>query len=76
MLWANNNQISEAMTMNDKCPQCDAYGIFGYRDKQSGELTWFCAAHRFGQDWADARRDNERPLRHNPSNPTWEGWQQ
>ena len=39
------------------CPQCDQPGIFGYRDKNTGEMTWYCATHRLGEYWADARRD-------------------
>jgi hypothetical protein len=39
------------------CPQCDQPGIFGYRDKNTGEMTWYCTTHRLGQYWADARRD-------------------
>jgi hypothetical protein len=39
------------------CPKCDQRGVFGYRNKETGELTWYCATHRLGQYWADARRD-------------------
>jgi hypothetical protein len=39
------------------CPQCDQPGIFGYRDKNTGEMTWYCTTHWLGQYWADARRD-------------------
>jgi hypothetical protein len=39
------------------CPQCDQPGIFGYRDKNTGEMTWYCTTHRLGQYWGDARRD-------------------
>lgn len=31
---------------NDTCPQCNQPGLFGYRDKQTGEMTWYCTAHR------------------------------
>jgi hypothetical protein len=34
---------------NETCPHCAERGIFGYRDKQSGEMTWYCAKHRLGQ---------------------------
>jgi hypothetical protein len=43
--------------MNALCPQCNQRGVFGYRDKETGSMTWYCAAHRLGQHWADARRD-------------------
>jgi hypothetical protein len=39
------------------CPQCDQPGIFGYRDKNTAEMTWYCTTHRLGQYWADAPRD-------------------
>jgi hypothetical protein len=52
---------------NDICPHCAERGVFGYRDKQTGEMTWYCTAHRLGQFWADARRDVS------PAIPT-EGW--
>jgi superfamily I DNA and RNA helicase len=45
------------------CPQCDQPGIFGYRDKNTGEMTWYCTPHRLGQAWADARRDQSTSLR-------------
>jgi hypothetical protein len=57
--------------MNDLCPQCDQLGVFGYRDKETGEMTWYCAAHRLGQYWADARRDGKQVA---PTSPDWEGW--
>jgi hypothetical protein len=40
------------------CPQCDQPGIFGYRDKNTGEMTWYCTTHRLDQYWADARGDH------------------
>jgi hypothetical protein len=43
--------------MNELCQRCDQRGIFGYRNKETGDMTWYCAAHRLGQYWADARRD-------------------
>jgi hypothetical protein len=43
--------------MDGTCPQCGRWGLFGYRSKQSGELIWYCADHRLGQYYADARRD-------------------
>jgi hypothetical protein len=43
--------------MTITCPQCDQPGVFGYRNKESGAMTWYCTAHRLGQYWADARRD-------------------
>ena len=55
---------------NDTCPQCNQPGLFGYRDKQTGEMTWYCAAHRLGQFWADAPRGAARFA----SDPDWEGW--
>jgi hypothetical protein len=41
----------------DTCPKCGLWGLFGYRNKQSGELNWYCADHRLGRYYADARRD-------------------
>jgi hypothetical protein len=52
------------------CPQCDQPGIFGYRDKETGEMTWYCTAHRLGQYWADARRGEGNQC----NQPSWEGW--
>ena len=37
-----------------RCPQCGAFGEFGYRDVY-GAMHWFCARHRLAQFWADAR---------------------
>src|SRR4029077_16529634 len=37
-----------------RCSQCGAAGEFGYRDVY-GVMRWFCARHRLGQFWADAR---------------------
>ena len=45
------------------CQQCDQPGIFGYRDKNTGEMTWYCTTHQLGQYWADARRDQSTNLR-------------
>jgi hypothetical protein len=42
---------------NEICPHCAERGVFGYRDKQTDALTWFCTAHRLGKYYADARRD-------------------
>jgi hypothetical protein len=44
------------------CLQCDQPGIFGYRDKNTGEMAWYCTTHQLGQDWADARRDQRRSI--------------
>jgi hypothetical protein len=33
---------------------CGSAGEFGYRDKVSGEMTWYCVQHRLAQWWADA----------------------
>jgi hypothetical protein len=49
------------------CPQCDQPGIFGYRNKNTGEMTWYCTTHRLGQYWADARRDQSTSPR--PDDP-------
>jgi hypothetical protein len=38
-----------------RCPTCGGAAEFGYRNKQTGELDWYCVAHRLGQFWADAR---------------------
>jgi hypothetical protein len=42
------------------CPQCGVEGVFGYRNKEGG-LIWYCADHRLGRFWADARRDVVEP---------------
>jgi hypothetical protein len=55
---------------DDKCACCAERGVFGYRDKQTGEIAWYCAKHRLGQYWADARRG--KPVN---SSPAWEGWE-
>jgi hypothetical protein len=44
------------MNDNETCPQCDQRGVFGYKNP-SGGMTWFCANHRLGRFYADARRD-------------------
>jgi uncharacterized protein (DUF3820 family) len=36
------------------CRKCGGPARFGYRDKASGELRWYCAKHRLAQSWADA----------------------
>ena len=56
--------------MSETCPQCDRPGIFGYRDKQTGEMTWCCTDHRLNQFYADARRANAQAA----SEPSWPGW--
>lgn len=38
------------------CAQCGGEGVFGYRNTD-GDLIWYCADHRLGRFWADARRD-------------------
>jgi superfamily I DNA and RNA helicase len=50
------------------CPRCDQPGIFGYRDNNTGEMTWYCTTHRLSQDWADARRDQSTSPR--PDHPS------
>jgi hypothetical protein len=42
------------------CPQCGVDGVFGYLNKD-GDLIWYCADHRLGRFWADARRDVVEP---------------
>jgi len=41
--------------MEGTCPHCGRWGLFGYR--KSGVMVWYCADHRLGQYYADARRD-------------------
>ena len=41
-----------------RCPQCGVEGVFGYRNKD-GDLIWYCAEHRLGRCYADARRDGK-----------------
>jgi uncharacterized protein (DUF3820 family) len=36
------------------CCTCGGPARFGYRDKASGEMRWYCAEHRLAQRWADA----------------------
>jgi hypothetical protein len=57
------------MTTDDKC-HCGRRAEFGYRNKESGAMTWCCAAHRLGQYYADARKGDSG----NPSSFVWEGW--
>jgi hypothetical protein len=58
-------------TENDTCPHCTERGMFGYRDKATGAMTWYCAAHRLGQYWADARRSEPVAA----SSLIWDGWE-
>jgi hypothetical protein len=46
-------QPSESTTLY-ACPQCGVDGVFGYL-KKDGDLIWYCADHRLGRFWADAR---------------------
>ena len=55
---------------NGACPRCAERGIFGYRDQATGDLTWYCAKHRVGQYWADARSGDAVIA----TSPAWEGW--
>jgi uncharacterized protein (DUF3820 family) len=36
------------------CCTCGGPAHFGYRDKASGEMRWYCAEHRLAKSWADA----------------------
>jgi uncharacterized protein (DUF3820 family) len=36
------------------CCTCGGPAHFGYRDKASGKMRWYCAEHRLAQWWADA----------------------
>ena len=38
-----------------RCEECSAEARFGYRSS-TGDMHWFCAAHRLAKNWADARR--------------------
>ena len=40
------------------CEVCgfDDTELFGYRNRVTGSWRWFCAAHRIGRWYADARR--------------------
>src|SRR5262249_3745872 len=49
----------------------DQPGIFGYRDKNTGGMTWYCTTHRLGQHWADALRDQGTSPR--PDHPSSAG---
>jgi hypothetical protein len=48
--------IAQGLDQVPRCPTCGADGEFGYRNKGTGGWTWYCAAHRLGEFWADARR--------------------
>jgi uncharacterized protein (DUF3820 family) len=37
-----------------ECRTCGDPARFGYTDRASGEMRWYCAKHRLGQRWADA----------------------
>jgi hypothetical protein len=50
-------QFDREDAMSTTCPICNGEGAFGYRNKETGRMTWYCAAHRLAQHWADARRD-------------------
>jgi len=39
------------------CCKCGDSARFGYHDKASGELRWYCAKHRLAQSWADATKE-------------------
>jgi hypothetical protein len=41
------------------CATCGQEAHFGYRDKESGQLVWFCARHRLATWWTDARRSQK-----------------
>jgi hypothetical protein len=59
------------MTKNDACPKCNQSAVFGYRNKDTGEMAWYCTEHRLGQFWADARRGPQKSI----MSEDWEGWQ-
>jgi len=40
----------------EACATCGQEAHFGYLDKESRQLAWFCARHRLATWWADARR--------------------
>jgi hypothetical protein len=37
---------------------CGGFGYFGYRNPDNS-MTWYCAAHRRAQWWADAHVDHD-----------------
>ena len=39
------------------CCTCGGPTHFGYLDKASGEMRWYCAKHRLAQRWADAAKE-------------------
>jgi hypothetical protein len=51
--------------MADECARCAERGMFGYRDKETGAMVWYCAAHRLGQ-W--------RGKSVSTTSSDWEGW--
>jgi hypothetical protein len=53
-------------TENDTCPHCTERGMFAYRDKATGAMTWYCAAHRLGQYWAMHGAASRSPHRRLP----------
>jgi hypothetical protein len=38
-----------------KCEKCQTLAEFGYRDKATDTMRWFCTDHRLGKHYADAR---------------------
>jgi hypothetical protein len=48
--------------MVPRCLTCGAGGEFGYRNKETGELIWYCADHRVGRFYADARLSTDQGM--------------
>jgi hypothetical protein len=47
--------LPQQVDPSPRCATCGGAAEFGYRDKPTGELSWYWAAHRLGQFYADAR---------------------
>jgi len=45
-----------------KCETCEQPGEFGYRVKTTDTMRWFCADHRLGKHYADARVGSPMPV--------------
>jgi hypothetical protein len=44
------------------CPQCDQPGIFGYRDKNTGEMTWYSTTHTARPDHSYSTATLSNPM--------------
>ena len=47
--------LPQQVDSSPRCTTCGGAAEFGYRNKQTGKLIWYCAAHRLGKFYSDAR---------------------